>query len=152
LGSNIYSRECPCCGRSAIEDYYYKTGEYYTFCMRCGYNCSKTIEKWTEDGPEFTEEKYDGNGVFILEKKDGSRKKMLLNGVTDEQLEEYKASFMADDSNQDKSYLVTFKEGVFVILLGTPPDNFHLPFEEYRGKMFAKYGVPEYDFMVPIEE
>ncbi|MGF6952314.1 hypothetical protein QF028_004819 [Neobacillus sp. B4I6] len=152
MGSNIYARECPCCGRSAIEDYYYKTDEFYTFCMRCGYNYSKIIEKWTANSPEFKEEKYDGNGVFILEKKDGSRKKMLLNGVTDKQLEEYKASFMADEINQDKSYLVSFRDGEFTVLLGNPPDNFYLLFEEYREKMFAKYGVPEFDFMVPIEE
>lgn len=25
-------------------------------------------------------------------------------------------------------------------------------FEEYREKMFTKYGVPDYEFMVPIEE
>lgn len=153
MASNIYATQCPCCGRSAIEDYYYKTDEQYTFCIRCGYNYSKTIEKWRTDCFEYKEEKNDGNGVVVLEKKDGSRKKILLNSVvTDEQLENYKTSFLADDINQDKSYLILFRNGVFTVLLGNPPENFYLPFEEYKEKMFVKYGVPDYDFMVPLEE
>lgn len=77
---------------------------------------------------------------------------MLDSVVADEQLENYKTSFWADNINQDKSYLVLFRDGVFTVLLGNPPENFYLSFEEYREKMFAKYGVPDYDFMVPIEE
>ncbi|MGE6256416.1 hypothetical protein ACQKCU_00710 [Heyndrickxia sporothermodurans] len=153
MASNIYATKCPCCGRSAIEDYYYKTDEQYTFCMRCGYNYSKTIEKCTTDCLEYKEEKNDGNGVVVLEKKDGSRKTILLDSVvTDEQLKNYKTSFLADNINHDKSYLVLFRDGVFTVLLGNLPENFYLSFEEYKEKMFAKYGVPDYDFMVPIEE
>ena len=36
MASNIYALKCPCCVRAAIEEYYYKTGEQYTFCLRCG--------------------------------------------------------------------------------------------------------------------
>jgi hypothetical protein len=149
----MYALKCPCCGRSAIEDYYYRTGEKYTFCIRCGYNYSKTIENETANSIEYGEEKYDGHGVFVLANKDGSCKRMLLNSrITYEKLEEYTASFKEENVIQEKSYLVTHKDGEFTILLGNPPENFHLSFEEYREKMFAKYGVPEYEFMVPIEE
>lgn len=152
MASNIYAVKCPCCGRSAIEDYYYKTGEQYTFCLRCGYNYSKTIKNHTNNSIEYREEKNDGNGVFIVVFKDGIRKNMMFNNVTDEQLEKHKATFIDDKVNQEKSYLVSYKDGVFTILLGNPPKNFHLLFDEYREKMFAKYGVPEFVFMVPIEE
>lgn len=152
MASNIYALKCPCCGRSAIENYNYKTREQYNFCMRCGYNYSKTIENFTVKSIEYKEDKNDGNGVFILVYKDGGRKNMMLNNVTDEQLEKYQVLFMDDNVNQGNSYLVSYKEGVFNILLGNPPENFHLSFEEYREKMIEKYGVPEYDFMVPIEE
>lgn len=153
MASNIYALKCPCCGRSAFEDYYYKSGEQYTFCLRCGYNYTKTIENYPVKSIEYREKKYDGHGVFILVNKDGSRKNMMLNSnMTDEQLEKYKESFMDDNINQEKSYLVSYKDGVFTILLGHPSENFYLPFEEYREKVFAKYGVPEFDFMVPIEE
>ncbi len=153
MASNMYAIKCPCCGRSAIEDYYYKTHEKYIFCMRCGYYYTKTIEKYTETKIEYKEEKSEGHGMFKLENKDGSRERVILDcSLTDAQLEELKASLMDMKVNQEKSYLISYENGVFNILFGNPPENFHLSFEEYREKMFAKYGVPEYDFMVPIEE
>lgn len=149
----MYAIKCPCCGRSALEDYYYKTHEQYTFCMRCGYYYTKTIEKYTKDNIEYKEEKSEGHGMFILVNKDGSREKVILNcSLTDAQLEELKAKIMDNNVNQEKSYLVSHENGVFTILFGNPPENFHLSFEEYREKMLAKYGVPDYDFMVPVEE
>lgn len=153
MGSNIYATKCPCCGRSAIEDYYYKTGEQYTFCPRCGYNYSKTIKTWTKDCLEYKEETNEGHGVVVLTDKDGKRKQIALDRpITDDELENYKTSFWADHINQSKSYIALFEDGVFTVLLGNPPENFHLPFEDYKKKMFAKYGVPDYDFMVPIDE
>lgn len=149
----MYAIECPCCGRSAIEDFYYKTDEKYTFCPRCGYNYSKTMTTYTDKGMEYTEEKNDGHGVFVLTNKDGSRKNTLLDSpISDEILVEYKESLKADHVNIEKSYLVIHKNGVFNVLAGHPPDNFYLSFEEYREKMIAKYGAPDYDFMVPIDE
>jgi hypothetical protein len=148
----MFAKECPCCGRSAIEDCYYNTDETYTFCIRCGYRHTKKIKNWKKGQPVFKEETIDGKGIFYLEKTDGTRKRILLNGVTEEELEKLKASFMDDDVNQDKSYMVTFNEGEFTILLGNPPDNFHLSFEEYKEKMTEKYGPPEFEIMVAIEE
>lgn len=149
----MYAVKCPCCERSAFEDDYYKTDERYTFCLRCGFNYTKIIKDYTEKGVEYTEESYEGHGIFILTKKDGSRVSMMLNRrITDEDLQEYKSSYMDSEVNQQKSYLVSFEEGKFTILLGTPPENFFLPFEEYKTKMFTKYGKSEFDFMVPLEE
>lgn len=153
MASNIYAIKCPCCGRSAIEDHYYKTGEQYTFCPRCGYNYSKTIKTYTDKGIEYIEEENNGHGVFILAYKDGSRQNTLIDTpISDEALEEYKESLRQDSVNLEKSYLVLYKDGIFNVLAGHPPDNFYLSFEEYREKMFAKYGIPDYDFMVPIDE
>lgn len=152
MASNMYAVKCPCCGRSAIIDDYYKTNEQFIYCLRCGYNYAKTIKSYTDQSIEYNEEKYEGNGVFILVKKDGSYENMMLNNVTEKQLEKYKASFIDDNVDLEKSYLVSYKNGVFTILRGNPPENFHLPFEAYRKKVIAKYGNPEFDFMVPIEE
>ncbi|WP_010677392.1 hypothetical protein [Bacillus timonensis] len=153
MASIIYATKCPCCGRSAIEDYYYKTSEQYTFCMRCGFYYTKTIEKYTQGTIEYKEEKSEGHGIFILVNKDGRREKVAFDcSLTNVQLEELKVKLMDNNVNQEKSYLVTYENGVFTILFGNPPDNFHLSFEKYREKMFLKFGVPEYDFMVPIEE
>lgn len=152
MASIMYAIKCPGCERSAFVDDYYKTNEKYIFCMMCGYYYTKTIEKYIENSIKYKEEECKGYGMFVLENKDGSCEKVILNdSLTVAQLEELKASLMEGDVNQEKSYLISFENGVFTILFGTPPENFHLSFEEYRKKMIAKYGVPEYGFMVPIE-
>jgi len=148
----MYAIKCPGCERSAFVDDYYKTHEKYIFCMVCGYYYTKTIEKYTENSIKYKEEVCEGHGMFVLVNKDGSCEKVMLNdSLTVAQLEELKAKLMERNVNQEKSYLISFENGVFTILFGNPPEHFHLTFEEYRIKMIAKYGVPEYDFMVPIE-
>ncbi|MEC2324568.1 hypothetical protein [Lederbergia lenta] len=46
--------------------------------------------------------------------------------------------------------MITYEDGVFRCLLGTPTDNFHLSFEEFKEKMIKKYGEDEFG-LVPIE-
>jgi hypothetical protein len=152
LASIMYAIQCPGCGRSAYVDDYYKTDEKYIFCGVCGYYYTKTIEKYTENSIRYKVEEREGHGMFVLENKDGNCKKVMLNdSLTDAQLEELMTSLMEKNVNQEKSYLISFKNGEFTILFGHPPEHFYLSFEEYRKKMIAKYGAPEYDFMVPIE-
>ncbi|WP_034764822.1 hypothetical protein [Rossellomorea vietnamensis] len=152
MASIMYAIQCPSCGRSAYVDDYYKTDKKYIFCGVCGYYYTKTIEKYTENSIKYKEEERKGHGMFVLQNKDGNCKKVMLNdSLTDEQLEELMASLMEENVNQEKSYLMSFKNGEFTILFGNPPEHFHLSFEEYRKKMIAKYGAHEYDFMVPTE-
>jgi hypothetical protein len=152
LASIMYAVKCPGCERAAFVDDYYKTDEKYIFCMVCGYCYTKTFEKYTENTIKYKEEEREGHGMFVLENKDGSCEKMILNeGLTVEQLEELKALLMERGVNKEKSYLISFEKGVFTLLFGNPPEHFHLSFEEYQKKMIAKYGEPEYDFMVPIQ-
>ncbi|WP_400244505.1 hypothetical protein AB3U99_24025 [Niallia sp. JL1B1071] len=153
MGSIYYAVKCPCCGRSAFKDYYYKTDEEYIVCLRCGFFYKKVIESETANSVEYVEETNDGHGIFILYRKDGSREKVSLNSeITDEQLESYKSLFTNEEIDQEKSYLVSYKQGTFTILLGNPPENFYLPFEEYKRKMLAKYGLAEDEIMVPLVE
>ncbi|MFE1242544.1 hypothetical protein ACFW35_00305 [Fictibacillus sp. NPDC058756] len=87
-------------------------------------------------------------------KKDNTSQMQLFNStVTEKQIEENKNIFMKEDTDKDRSYFVTFHNGVFNVISGTPPENFHLPFEEYKEKMRKKYGDFEYfDVLVPIED
>ncbi|MEW8986182.1 MAG: hypothetical protein AB2401_04120 [Bacillus sp. (in: firmicutes)] len=153
MASIIYATKCPNCGRSAIEDHYYKIGEIYTYCLRCGYHYEKTIESSAKDSVEYKEVTSKGYGILTLAKKDGRRERTFFDSpLTDEQMENFQQAYLNDDVNKEKSYMVTFKDGEFTVVLGNPPENFHLSFEDYKVKMFAKYGKPEYDFFVPIEE
>jgi hypothetical protein len=154
MASHLSAIKCPCCGRSAFEDYYYKTGEKYIACIRCGYNYTKTVEGMKDHQPLYKETEYIGYGMLSLVKKDGSRKRYLLNDdPKDEDMQKYKQMYLENEVNQDASHLVINHDGQFTVVLGTPSENFHLPFEEYKGKMFKKYGEDEFsDVLVPIEE
>ncbi|MCM3109681.1 hypothetical protein [Lederbergia lenta] len=145
MTSVMCSIECPNCGRSAIEDNYYKSEEKYIYCYRCGY----LYKRMTKDGVNFQVDKNKGYGH--LSKKSGEGKAVFFNSqMTIDQLGEYTNEFYSENTSQEKSYLITYEDGVFRCLLGTPTDNFHLSFEEFKEKMIKKYGEDEFG-LVPIE-
>lgn len=154
MASAISAVKCPHCGRSAIEDLYYKTDEQTIICYRCGYYYSRRIEDFTASPIKFGDEEYEGHGVFIVMKKDGHKRVTLFKeGMTPGEISEYQKEFSQDDIDQENSLLVTYEAGVFTIHCGTPTENFHLPFEQYKIKMLEKYGDIDYNkHFVPIEE
>ncbi|MBS4218485.1 hypothetical protein KHA96_09190 [Bacillus sp. FJAT-49711] len=87
---------------------------------------------------QLVEEEYKGYGVFrMVHKSSRSTLNMLNEPITDESLEKYKIIFM-DELNQKESYLVSFENGLFTTLLGNPPEQFFLSFEE-----FQEEGIPK---------
>jgi predicted nucleic-acid-binding Zn-ribbon protein len=65
MGSVMDVIDCPHCGNpDAVVDYYYKTGEEYTICDKCGYTRQFTIVNREEIG------KTDEEGFEILPKFD----------------------------------------------------------------------------------
>lgn len=64
MGSVLSEIDCPNCGRTAIEDYYYKTDEIYIFCQSCGYNKSSTLKR-DDNGNVIKDE--DGRWIYIDE-------------------------------------------------------------------------------------
>lgn len=55
MGSIMSEIECPNCGLDAVEDYYYKTGEQYVICQKCGYNYRAEIKDWKDGEPVWVE-------------------------------------------------------------------------------------------------
>lgn len=155
MASIIFARECPQCGRSAVEDNYYKTDETTIICYRCGYYYSKKIEEWTKTSMKHKEVTDEGHGIMSTVDKEGEKTVTILNrALTQEELDQYRQVFNNNNNiNQEKSFLVTYKDGVFTIQYGTPSENFYLPFQQYKEKMIEKYGEHEYsDLLVPIED
>ncbi|WP_257347648.1 hypothetical protein [Pseudalkalibacillus decolorationis] len=155
MGSIYSAVKCPQCGRSAIEDFYYKSDESYIICYRCGFNYSKTISKSDRRRIEYKEEKQVGHGVFSLVKRNGQRNMTLFNSpIRKDDIEKFTKSFMENDVDQAVSYLVSYEKEIFTILLGKPPENFSLCFEDYKDKMIKKYGedYEDIEIIVPIEE
>jgi len=56
MGSVIDYIECPNCGEEAFMELYYKTGEEYTFCPKCGYTKEVILENKTTPLNELTPE------------------------------------------------------------------------------------------------
>lgn len=155
LASLGYAIKCPHCERSAFEENYYKTDETYIACYRCGYNYRRTMKEEIDGYIEHEEVEYNGFGVILLVKKNQFRELIMINDpMMEEEIESYKARFTAEDVDLENSYFVTFIDGVFTVLLGTPSENFHLPFQEYKEKMLMKYKgkYDDMDLFVPIEE
>lgn len=56
MGSVLQEIDCPRCGQEATSDFYYKTGEEYVHCQRCGYSYSATIINRDKKLSELTDE------------------------------------------------------------------------------------------------
>ncbi|MCR2823670.1 hypothetical protein [Lederbergia panacisoli] len=137
MASMLSVIKCPNCGHSAVEDDYYDIGERYAYCDHCGYNYTKTTKE-INGKFQLVEKEYKGYGVFKMVYKSGNKTLNMLNDpITDESFEKYKMTFM-NDLNQEQSYLVSFENGLFTTLLGNPPKEFFLSFEEFREKELAK--------------
>tara|TARA_R110000868_G_C10799565_1_gene756959 strand:+ start:83 stop:481 length:399 start_codon:yes stop_codon:yes gene_type:complete len=59
MGSVLDFIDCPNCGKEAMSDYYYKTGEEYTNCNNCGYHYSATIKNRDKKMSELTEQDWE---------------------------------------------------------------------------------------------
>lgn len=153
MGSIIHAVRCPNCGRSAVEDYDYKMGEKTIVCYRCGYFYSRKRRISTTSMGHFTEEQYGGYGVFSLQRKrDIGKVVMFDREISQGKLQEFQNEFSQANTDQENSLLVTYEKGIFTIHCGTPTENFHLPFEQYKIKMLEKYGDNEDNrHIVPIE-
>lgn len=134
--ASIYSAiECPHCGRTAIVDDYYKIGERFICCDRCGYSYSRVIERETDGTIDYKEESVGGHGVFMLVKKEGSGKIVVLDREIDaDTFDKYSKEYFTDEVDQDSSYLLTYTDGVFSTLLGKLPEDYLLPFKESQEK------------------
>lgn len=59
MGSVIDYIDCPNCGKEAMSDFYYKTGEEYVNCSHCGYHYSATIKNRDKKLTELTQEDWE---------------------------------------------------------------------------------------------
>ena len=99
MGSVVEHVDCPECKcEEATNDYYYKSGEEYVNCPRCGYSYSQTRKRnpknenlYLGDGSE--EEHYDikeiKNDIAYCVKYDHTPM-MSLGGILREDLEQFK--------------------------------------------------------------
>jgi ribosomal protein L37E len=120
MGSVIDHIDCPNCGEEAWSDFYYKTGEEYTFCNHCGYNKSITIKNRDKKLTELTEDDWDISelanpyGAYRIEIKEaiGSHCGCLKSA---EEFEELKTLMAEDIDKMEQFELSQFIDGKIVI-------------------------------------
>ncbi|GGB34199.1 hypothetical protein F3157_05070 [Virgibacillus dakarensis] len=139
MASTYSAIACPHCGCCATEDYYYKTWEKFIWCYRCGYSYEKTIDYWKNaNEPVYSEREYKGHGMCLVHKRDKKGfRKILHRTLTSEETSECLKAFLDEDVDLKESYFVTFENGIFTTLAGTPPKDFYLPYDEYKEKKEA---------------
>src|SRR5699024_4987953 len=131
------------------EDNYYKIGELFIWCYRCGYAYEKTIDYWKGNEPVFLEKEYKGYGICLVHKKDGEGfSKIFQRPLADGEVQEYLDAFLKDDVNLEKSYFVTFEDGIFTTLAGNPPEDFYQPFATYKQQREAKH--QQLEIIIPV--
>src|SRR5699024_11597778 len=64
---------------------------------------------------------------------------LFRSPLADGEVQEYLDAFLKDDVNLEKSYFVTFEDGIFTTLAGNPPEDFYQPFETYKQQREANH-------------
>jgi Zn ribbon nucleic-acid-binding protein len=113
MGSVIDYIECPNCKDEETHiEYWYKTGEEYAFCDKCGYSRKAFIKNRDKKLTELTEEDWDVSeiknpyGVFKASSKDNPG--ILLGTLeTEKDLEELKSKILGGEE-------ITTESGLFV--------------------------------------
>ena len=136
MGSVIDFTNCPQCGNEeASIDYYYKTGEEYLLCDKCGYQRKfvitnrEDIGKKDEDGfetlPKFELEELKACGCYRLQMKGGVGYE--IGAFTQEQSEDEFIKFIEENKeNVQYAMYYTFKDGVLsneIILINNDLEN-----------------------------
>ena len=135
MGSVISTIECPQCGGLYTTDYYYKTGEEYRSCARCGRH-----EEWEivrgEDGKPVLDEKghwqmkyelSDGYGSMRLADKNGFAQIYSLSQPVDQDLiDDFNRALEDPDIDKDGSYLSSWdpEKKELVMIYGKMPESF----------------------------
>lgn len=119
MGSVMDHIECPNCKQEAFSDYYYKTGEEYTYCQSCGYNRSvsiinrdKKIEDLTEADWE-VKENLNPAGAFRV-KEYNSSGEFCGSFNTLEAMEEMIADIKNDTEHVEFFAVSKFVDGEFI--------------------------------------
>ncbi|WP_249869973.1 hypothetical protein [Oceanobacillus saliphilus] len=135
MASTYSAISCPHCNCCATKDDYYKTGEKFILCYRCGYSCSRTFDYLNGNEPVYQENEYKGHGVCLVRKQDGTgTRNFFQRHLSSEEITKNIEALSEEGVDIENSYFVLFKNGVFKTLAGNPPEDFYLSFEDYKKK------------------
>ena len=115
MGSVIDYAKCPQCGGVVCDDYYYKTGEKYYHCMRCGRWGSVKLPRTDKekaqllDGSKYLVSHGDGYGRGYIAAKNGASMSFSLKEPYSEEIEKQFLEAMKDKKvDVESSYLTSW--------------------------------------------
>ena len=131
MGSTISNEKCSQCGGIYVIDYYYRTGEEYQFCQRCGKLHNHAIVRdenknycYDENGKlKFEDVSSQGFGCMAIASK-GFKSIYHLDKPVDEEIKkEYLGILEEDEIDKDECYLTTWDDDKkeVVAVFGTLP-------------------------------
>ena len=130
----LYSK-CPKCAGIAILDDYYKIGDKYLWCERCGYNYQKEQDYYdaTINQIFYKETEQIGYGMFKIANKEGKKQLVPIHSpLTKELIEEFKMEMEREEIDKEKCYLVSYTDDKLEILFGEVPEIYFLTYDEYE--------------------
>lgn len=122
MGSVLIEEKCEKCNGVKMVNSYYRIGNEYSNCLRCGFTSTLTP----------TEEVFnDGYGTYKITRSYGIADiGVLKEPLTDERLEEFKSIFEDEAINMEDSYLAKWEDNKQVLVFGSVPPESALDFEE----------------------
>ena len=127
MGSVIDDKKCEACDGVAFNDFYYRTGEEFSTCKRCGYSSSYCM-KHNESGdvvlennlPVFVHKVSPGFGVFHITHRSTpvSQSGSFNKPINETTIEEFKKIFAQHDIDPKNSYLAKWEDGKQTFILG----------------------------------
>lgn len=133
MASFLSAIACPHCGCCSTEDDYYKLGEKFIWCFRCGYYYEKAVHLNESDEWVYSEKEYKGFGILCLYKeKEKESKTIFHRRLSSQEISDFSAEFSQEDVDLEKSYFVLYEDGEFTIVAGSLPNDFYIPFYDYK--------------------
>lgn len=134
--------KCQDCGGVRFVDFYWKSGEEYSFCKRCGTHFSRTMVRdengkvvFEGDFPKFEETYQKGYGVYRIQSTDEvSASVGQLKEISEESLVDMKEIYHLPDIDQEKTFFAQWdwvKNEQQLLFGKTVPAVHSMDFEEY---------------------
>lgn len=161
MGSVMDYEKCKECGGVQFVDFYYKTGEEYRSCLRCGIHETYKLIR-DENGVvldknekfQYQHIKTKGYGVYGLYYKDSgvSQFGVFTEPITEEVIAEFCDIFSKPEVDKKRSYVAKFENNKQTVLLGEVLDDENtMDFDEFMKKWRQEAEEDESE-RVPIKE
>lgn len=160
MGSIIEYAKCQTCEGVMVSDVFYRTGEEYSHCMRCGMvrNCelkrddSNALVKNDKGQVLFDYTRLEGYGVYGIYNHEGVSELGVFNRpITEDMIENFRQLFDNEGTDQERSYVAKWEDGNQNVILGDADKLPEMVFMDYDALMEKMEKDAEADQIIPVK-